>query len=123
MFTIIIGILFVLLPDAVLLTITTNREVINVARPILQVAGVAQVFYGAGIIFANGLQAGGSTVYVMFVEILTHWIIFLPLTYFFGVTLGWGVTGAWLALPVYILSYTTMNLLKFKSTSWVKATI
>ncbi len=119
-FTIIVGLLFVFLPDAVLIVITTNHEIIEVARPILQVAGVAQIFYGAGIIFANGLQAGGSTVYVMFVEILTHWIIFLPLSYLFGVTLGWGVTGAWFALPVYIVSYTTMNLLKFKSTTWIK---
>jgi putative MATE family efflux protein len=119
-FTIFIGLLFVFLPDAVLNVITTNHKVINVARPVLQVAGIAQVFYGAGIIFANGLQAGGATIYVMFVEVLTHWIIFLPLTYLFGVTFHGGLTGAWLALPVYILSYTTMNFLKFRSRSWIK---
>ncbi len=119
-FTILIGLLFVAFPDAVLIVITTNRDVINVARPILQIAGVAQIFYGSGIIFANGLQAGGSTVYVMFVEVLTHWVIFLPLTYLFGVKLGWGLSGAWLSLPVYILSYTTMNFLKFRSLSWIR---
>jgi multidrug resistance protein, MATE family len=119
-FTILIGILFVAIPDAVLVIITTNEQVIAVARPILQIAGIAQVFYGGGIILANGLQAGGSTVYVMFVEVLTHWVIFLPLTYLFGVKLGWGINGAWLALPVYILSYTTLNFLKFRSFSWIK---
>jgi MATE family multidrug resistance protein len=119
-FTIVIGILFVLVPDAVLTVITNNTQVIEIARPILQIAGVAQVFYGAGIIFANALQAGGATLYVMFVEVLTHWIIFLPLTYLFGVTLGWGVKGSWLALPVYIVAYTTMNYLKFRSSSWLR---
>jgi MATE family multidrug resistance protein len=102
------------------LIITNNDGVIEVARPILQIAGVAQVFYGAGIIFANALQAGGSTVFVMGVEIVTHWLIFLPLTYVFGVTLHGGVKGAWLALPVYVLAYTSMNFLKFRSVGWLR---
>ena len=121
--TVVIGIVFVLVPDAVLLIITNNDQVIEVARPILQIAGIAQVFYGAGIIFANALQAGGATVYVMAVEILTHWVIFLPLTYVFGVTFGGGVKGAWLALPVYIFAYTGMNFLKFRSAGWLRRKI
>ncbi len=120
-FTVLIGFLFVLAPTAVIEVITTKREVIEAARPILQIAGVAQVFYGSGIIFANALQAGGATVYVMIVEVLTHWIIFLPLTYLFGVTFHGGIKGAWLALPVYILAYTTMNYLKFRSMDWARA--
>jgi putative MATE family efflux protein len=122
-FTILIGILFVVFPDVVLYIITTKQEVITASRPVLQIAGVAQIFYGGGIIFANALQAGGATVYVMFVEVITHWIIFLPLTYLFGVKLGFGLKGAWLALPVYIVAYTTMNFLKFRSSSWIKVKI
>ena len=118
-FTILVGIVFVAFPDSVITVITTKREVIDAARPILQIAGVAQAFYGAGIILANALQAGGATVYVMFVEVLTHWIIFLPLTYLFGVTFHWGLRGAWLALPVYIVAYTAMNFWKFRSATWV----
>ena len=119
-FTIIVGIVFVLVPDAVLVIITTNEEIIGAARPVLQIAGVAQIFYAAGIILANAIQAGGSTVFVMYVEVLTHWIIFLPLTYLLGVYLGFGIVGAWLALPVYIIAYTVLNFMKFRSMSWVK---
>ena len=119
-FTFIIGLLFFFFPDIIISVITNNNDVIEAARPVLQIAGIAQIFYGAGIIFANALQAGGATVYVMFVEVLTHWIIFLPLTYLFGVTLGWGLRGAWLALPVYILTYTSMNFLKFRSAGWLR---
>ena len=107
-------------PDSVLRVITTERQVIDAARPLLQIAGVAQIFYGSGIIFANALQAGGATVYVMFVEVFTHWIVFLPLTYVFGVTLRGGINGAWLALPVYILAYTFMNFAKFRSSDWLR---
>ncbi len=119
-FTFLVGILFVAVPDAVIIVITTNQEVTAAARPVLQITGIAQIFYAAGIIFANALQAGGATVYVMFVEVLTHWIIFLPLTYLFGVTFGGGLVGAWLALPVYIAAYTGMNFWKFRSVGWLR---
>lgn len=119
LFTLVVGICFVAAPDAILTLLTTQQEVIEAARPLLRVAGIAQIFYGSGIIFAHGLQAGGATVYVMMVEVVTHWIIFLPLTYLFGVTFGGGVLGAWLALPVYIVAYSASNYKKFRSSSWM----
>jgi MATE family multidrug resistance protein len=122
-FTLGIGALFILLPNAVLSVITTDETVAGVARPLLRIAGAAQVLYGAGIILAHALQAGGATVYVMFVEVITHWVIFLPLTYLFGVTLGWGIRGAWMALPLYIVMYSLMNYLKFRSLSWARIRI
>ena len=122
-FTIVVGVVFVFVPDAVLTVITNNADVIAAARPVLQIAGVAQIFYASGIILANAIQAGGSTVFVMYIEVLTHWVIFLPLTYILGVRLGGGLVGAWCALPVYIMSYSALNLLKFRSLTWVKVKI
>jgi len=119
-FTIIIGVIFVSIPEAVLFLITNEKAVVATARPVLQIAGIAQIFYGSGIVFASALQARGSTVYVMFVEVLTHWIIFLPLTYLFGVRFHGGVQGAWLALPIYIIAYTIMNYWRFRSLKWHK---
>lgn len=119
MFTIVVGAIFVLIPDAVLIIITTDPSVTAVARPVLQIAGLAQVAYGAGLILANALQATGATVYVMIVEVITHWIIFLPLAYLFGVVLNWGIQGAWIALPLYVVMFTVLNYWKFRSLTWV----
>jgi MATE family multidrug resistance protein len=118
-FTFALGLLFVLIPDAVLIVITTNEQIINVARPILRIAGIAQVFYGSGIVIANALQAGGATLYVMFVEVITHWIIFLPLAYGVGIMFQKGLVGAWMALPFYVIIFTLMNFWKFRSLNWV----
>ena len=117
-FTAIVGAIFWFLPDVILSVLTTNDSVRNVARPILQLAGAAQVAYGSGIIFANALQAAGATVYVMLIEILTHWIIFLPLAYVLGI--HYGIFGAWLALPIYIFAYSFLTWLKYRSGSWTK---
>jgi MATE family, multidrug efflux pump len=118
-FTIILGIVFVAFPDLVIRAITTNEEIILAARPVLQIAGASQVFYATGIVLAHALQAAGATVFVMLVEVLTHWIIFLPLAYILGVVLEGGITGAWLALPIYIVSYTTLIAAKYRKGAWL----
>jgi Na+-driven multidrug efflux pump len=118
-FTIILGAIFILFPDLVIALITNNQEVASIARPILQVAGAAQIFYASGIVLAHALQAAGALVYVMLVEVLTHWVIFLPICYVLGVVAGGGIVGAWLALPVYILSYSGMIYAKYRRGDWV----
>ncbi len=119
-FTIAVGFIFVVFPQYVLLIITTNDTVLDAAVPILRVAGLAQVFYGVGIILANALQAAGAMIFVMTSEILTHWIVFLPLAYVFAVPLELGAMGAWMALPVYITMYSGIMFLKFRSGGWKK---
>jgi len=119
-FTLIVGIVFIVFPQYVLLIITTNETVLDRAVPLLRIAGAAQIFYGAGIILANALQAAGAVVFVMVSDILTHWFIFLPCAYLFAVTLAMGSKGAWLALPVYIIMYSGIMLFKFRSGGWKK---
>jgi MATE family multidrug resistance protein len=118
-FTVIVGFFFILVPGAVISIITNNSEVAAVARPILRIAGVAQIIYASGIVLAHALQAAGATLYVMMVEVITHWVVFLPVCYLLGVVLGWGVVGAWLAMPVYITTYTLAIYLKYRSASWL----
>jgi MATE family multidrug resistance protein len=122
-FTIFLGALFILVPDLVIIMITTNREVTEIARPILRIAGAAQIFYALGIVLAHALQAAGATVYVMVIEVLTHWVIFLPLCWLLGVRLGFGLPGAWFALPIYIISYSLLIYRKYRSDSWLTITI
>jgi multidrug resistance protein, MATE family len=122
-FTMTLGAIFILVPDLVILLITTNAEVTEVARPILRLAGAAQIFYAGGIVLAHALQAAGATVYVMVIEVLTHWVIFLPASYLLGIVFGGGLTGAWLALPVYILAYTGLMYGKYRKDSWLSMTV
>jgi multidrug resistance protein, MATE family len=116
-FTLLLGLIFYFIPEFVLHIITTNDTVVHVARPLIRIAGIGQMVYGAGIILANALQAAGATIYVMVIEVLTHWIIFLPMAYFLG--LRYGIIGAWMALPFYILMYTILIYVKFRGDSWM----
>ena len=117
-YTFILGIIFILLPQYVLTIITTNQSIIDVAKPALRIAGFAQIFYATGVVLANGLQAAGKTLFVMLSESITNLLIFVPLAYFFGIYLKGGLIGAWLALPVYIILYSSVIFIKFKYGNW-----
>jgi MATE family multidrug resistance protein len=117
-YTLTLGFIFILLPQYVLLIITNNNKIIEVAIPALRIAGFAQIFYGIGVVLANGLQAAGRTFYVMKSEVITNLLIFVPLSYFLGVYLGLGFSWAWVALPVYIVIYSVVIFLKFNSANW-----
>lgn len=117
-YTSILGLIYILIPQYVLLIVTDNSEIINVAKTALRIAGFAQLFYGTGVVLANALQAAGRTIYVMKAEVISNILIFVPLSYFLGIFLGLGFTWAWIALPVYIIIYSTMMFLKFNKNNW-----
>jgi putative MATE family efflux protein len=117
-YTILLGFVFILIPQYVLTIITTNQSIIDVAKPALRIAGLAQVFYAVGVTLANGLQSAGKTLYVMLSESITNLLIFVPLAYFFGIYLKGGLVGAWLALPIYIILYSSVIFWKFKYGNW-----
>ena len=117
-YTFLLGFVFILLPQYVLTIITTNQSIIDVAKPALRIAGFAQIFYAIGVVLANGLQAAGKTLYVMLSESITNLLIFVPLAYFFGIYLKGGLIGAWMALPIYIILYSSVIFIKFKYGNW-----
>lgn len=117
-YTLFLGIIFILIPDFVLLLITTDKSIIEVAIPIMRIAGFSQIFYSSGIVLANGLQAAGKTTFVMYAEVITNLFIFIPLAYLVGVYFEFGLIGAWLCLPIYILSYSSIIYYKFRFGKW-----
>ena len=117
-YTFLLGMIFILVPQYILLIITTDKSIIEMAKPALKIAGFAQIFYATGVVLANGLQAAGKTLFVMLAESTTNLLIFVPLAYFFGIYLHGGLIGAWLALPVYIILYSSAIFLKFNKGEW-----
>jgi MATE family multidrug resistance protein len=117
-YTLALGFIFFLIPQYVVLLITNDQSIIEVAKPILRIAGFAQIFYGTGVVLANGLQAAGKTFFVMMAEVITNLLIFVPLAYLFGVYLKMGLMWAWMALPVYIILYSFIIFYKFRFGEW-----
>ncbi len=122
-YTLTLGVIFIAFPQIVLLMITTDQSIIATATPALRVAGFAQIFYATGVVLANGLQSAGKTLFVMSAEVISVLVIFVPLAYFLGVYLALGLTWAWVALPCYIIIYSSVIYFKFKKGKWKDSSV
>lgn len=117
-YTLFLGLIFIFFPQYLLLIITTDKNIIEMAVFPMQVAGFSQIFYASGVVFANGLQAVGKTSFVMMAELLTNLLVFVPLAYLIGIHFEFGFNSAWIALPIYILLYSTLLWGKFRFGRW-----
>jgi len=114
LYTLSLSFIYVFLPKYLLNLITNEQPIIAAAVPAMRIAGIAQIFYGVGVVLANSLQASGKSMFVMFAEIISNILIFVPVAYLFGVYFHYGIVGAWIGLPIYIVIYTTIVFIKFK---------
>lgn len=89
-----------------------------------EVAGtVASLFFpfliyqfgdGLQINFANALRGISDVKPMMVIAFISYFVISLPVGYFCGFVLGWGVTGVWMAFPFGLTSAGLMLWLRFR---------
>ncbi|NUM71288.1 MAG: MATE family efflux transporter [Ignavibacteriaceae bacterium] len=117
-YTIFLAIIYIFFPEAFLLITTNNPEIIREAVPAIRVAGFAQIFFASGLVFAYALQSTGKTVFVMGTEVITNLLIFVPVSYLLGIVVFKSLEGAWMALPVYTITYSIVMYSKFRFGDW-----
>lgn len=118
-YTFFLGLIYIFFPRVLLILITNDYNLIEMAKPVMRVVGFAQMFYAMGVVFSNGIQAMGKTRFVMRIEIISNLLIFVPLSYLLSIQFKLGLLGAWFALPIYVIIYTTLMYLKFNNhKSW-----
>jgi Na+-driven multidrug efflux pump len=76
------------------------------------------VIDGIGLILMNALLGAGASGVVMRVGITLQWLIFLPLAWFLGPALGFGLTVIWIAFMGYRLVQAVIFIGLWEKRSW-----
>ncbi len=118
LFTGLYGLSAAAFPDTFMGLFSHDQEVIEVGRWPLRMLGAGTWMIGIGMVLAQALFGAGNTRFVMKVEITLHFVCLIPLSYFFGIVLGWKLVGIWLAGLLYILFLALTMTLKFRSGTW-----
>jgi len=114
------GICFICFADYIIPVFTNDINVINIAVPGLKFVGLIQFIDAICFTLWFALTGAGDTKVLALVDILSHWILFIPMVYILGITLNLGYWGAWIAFAMhltFIAGYTTW---RFKSGKWKK---
>ena len=112
------GICFVCFADYIIPVFTNDINVINIAVPGLKFVGLIQFVDAICFTLWFALTGAGDTKVLAIVDILSHWILFIPMVYILGIILNLGYWGAWIAFAMhltFIAGYTTW---RFKSGKW-----
>ncbi|MBC8340937.1 MAG: MATE family efflux transporter [Proteobacteria bacterium] len=119
----VVGAMLVLIPEPLLGLYSDDPRVLALARPLMMVGAVFQIFDALAIIADGGLRGAGDTRWPMIARFLLSWCLFLPAAYFLGVVLEGGLTWAWGGGVIYIVALTWILLARFRSGRWKYITI
>ena len=81
---------------------TNDPDVIRFAIPGLRFVGLLQFVDAICFTLWFALTGAGDTKIPALVDVLTHWVLFIPACYIFGITLGFGFWGPWIAFGLHL---------------------
>ncbi len=98
--------------------VTSDPSVLAETTRYLRINALSEPFMALSSILGGGLQGAGDTRGAMRVIVVAMWLIRLPLAYFFTLTLGYGATGAWVAMIISMTIQGVLMTSRFYGGKW-----
>jgi MATE family, multidrug efflux pump len=117
-FMIVLSAIFLLFPEYLTSLFTPSIEIIDMTRQPLMIYALMSVFLAPAMVLRGGLQGAGDTAFTMKLMIISRFVIRLPLAWFLGVFLGYGLSGVWFAMCCDFLIRGIAFALYTKKGSW-----
>ena len=95
-----------------------DAQVIEAGKNALRMMGAGNVFIAVGLILAQALFGAGNSKFVMWAEMLLHFLCLIPISYLFGIVLELGLLGVWAAALLYIVLLACVMSWKFAKGEW-----
>ncbi len=92
------ALLFVLLNQQLPKLYSSDKEVIAIAASLLLIAAIFQLFDGAQVVGLGILRGMGDVNIPTLITFMAYWVFGLPVGYYLGISLGYGVYGIWIGL-------------------------
>lgn len=102
-FMLLSGLSFLTIPHVLIGAFTSEPSVLEVARRLLAIAAVFQLFDGLQGVITGTLRGLGDTRTPMITNLTAHWLIGLPVGYALCFSLGWGASGLWWGLSAGLI--------------------
>lgn len=96
-----LGLPMFLFPEPILRVFIDDPTALEVARLPLRLSGGLIAIEGVAAVLTNALIGAGDTRRIMFLSVGAQWLLFLPVAYLVGPTLGYGLLGVWVAYLTY----------------------
>jgi len=99
--------------------LSNNSIVVFESTRYIYISLISEPLMAWGVILAGGLNGAGDTKSVMKIVTLSVWLLRLPLSWFFGVYLGFGQSAVWWSMNLSILAQTIFLTQRYFGKKWI----
>jgi putative MATE family efflux protein len=103
----IIGIILFLIPGNIINLFTTDPDIISSGISSLRIISLGFIFYGLGMVMVQSLNGAGDTLTPTWINLVSFWIIEIPVAYILSIQLNIGEKGVYYSI---IIAETVMSL-------------
>ncbi|WP_188638730.1 MATE family efflux transporter [Vreelandella lutescens] len=108
-----------IMPELILSIFFTDEALVQLGKLPLQITGLMIVLDAAALVLAQALMGAGAQRTVMMLTLGMQWLIFLPLAWWVGIGMGYGLVGVWLAQLIYRLLNSSSFLWVWQRRRWL----
>lgn len=116
--TLIVASLVYVFSDELFGIFTQNPEILKLGKTILLIDIILEIARTGVLVLIRGMQGAGDIKYPIFIGIASMWSVATLFSYIFGVKLGWGLQGVWIAMLADECLRATIFWFRWKSGKW-----
>ena len=113
-----VGVVFACFSQYIIPLFTNDESVIMYAIPGLRFVGLLQFADAVCFTLWFALTGAGDTKIPAIVDVLTHWVLFVPACYIFGIYLGYGFWGPWISFGLHLTVFAIFMYVRFNKGKW-----
>jgi len=91
--------------------------------PLLFICGLVQIFFATTMVMRQALRGAGDTRFSFLITTASSYGVRLPAAWLFGVALGWGLRGIWIALCGELIIRSILFSARFLHGGWQRVVV
>jgi putative MATE family efflux protein len=118
-----LGLPIALFADSILRLFTQDEGLIALGTTPLQITGASIILEVTALVLIQALLGAGASKKVMAINFLMQWCLLLPLAYYIGPILGYGLLGIWCAQSLQRISSSVLYAALWRKKNWVSESL
>ena len=115
-----LGLVFIFCGEWLTSLVSTEPVYLSLVPDLLVVCGLMQVFFAISMVIRQALRGLGDTTWVLGITTVSSYAIRLPLAWYLGVVLEWGLVGIWMGLCGEMVLRAALFFSRFIWGGWAK---
>jgi putative MATE family efflux protein len=117
-FMVLVTLLFVFFSTEIISLFTNEKVLIAYGSKALRIIGYGYSFYGIGMVMVQSLNGAGDTTTPTYINIVSFWLLQIPLAWLLAGYLKMGPTGVFIAIPISETVLAILAWYYFKRGKW-----